>query len=163
MNYLASLVWDRGTQAFESGNFSRRHRIAFDGGQTIVASSSPHVLPEPLSDASGIDPEELLVAALSSCHMLWFLVIAARKKFRVDRYLDSAAGSMADIGDGRIAMAEVVLRPAVTFSGSRLPSAEEFLAMHHQAHERCFIANSVKTAVLCQPTFEVAAANGGPG
>ena len=120
MNYLASLVWDRGTQAFESGNFSRRHRIAFDGGQTIVASSSPHVLPEPLSDASGIDPEELLVAALSSCHMLWFLVIAARKKFRVDRYLDSAAGSMADIGDGRIAMAEVVLRPAVTFSGSHL-------------------------------------------
>lgn len=86
MHYVANLAWERGDQNFESGTFSRRHRIAFDGGQTFVASSSPQVLPTPMSDEFGIDPEEAFVASLASCHMLWFFVIASKRKYCVDRY-----------------------------------------------------------------------------
>lgn len=155
MHYIANVVWERGNQDFESGSFSRRHQIAFDGGQAIIASSSPHVVPVPMSDEFGIDPEEAFVASLSSCHMLWFLDIAARRKYCVDRYADSAYGVMAKNSENRIAMTEVVLRPKVTFSGDHVPSAEDYLSMHHRAHERCFIANSVKTNVVCQPEFDV--------
>lgn len=155
MNYIAHLAWERAGQAFESGEYSRRHHIAFDGGQTIIASSSPHVVPVPMSDEFGIDPEEAFVASLSSCHMLWFLDIAARRKYCVDRYADSAYGVMAKNSENRIAMTEVVLRPKVTFSGDHVPSADDYLSMHHRAHERCFIANSVKTNVVCQPEFDV--------
>lgn len=159
MNYVANLVWERGTQIFETGEFSRRHQIAFDGGQTIVASSSPQVLPVPLSDVFGIDPEEAFVASLSSCHMLWFFVIAAKRKYCVDRYVDQASGVMRRNDENRIAMTEVVLRPKVTFSGRQVPSAEEHRSMHHQAHEFCFIANSVKTSIVCRPELLIAAAS----
>lgn len=155
MNYVAHLAWERAGQVFESGAFSRRHHIAFDGGQTIVASSSPHVLPVPMSDEFGIDPEEAFVASLSSCHMLWFLAIASKRKYCIERYTDSAYGVMAKNSEGRIAMTEVVLRPKVTFSGNHLPSADDYLSMHHKAHDLCFIANSVKTSVVCRPEFEV--------
>lgn len=153
MNYLANVTWERGTQDFESGEFSRRHQIAFDGGQVIIASSSPHLLPVPMSDEFGIDPEEAFVASLSSCHMLWFFVIASKHKYSVDRYADSAYGVMAKNSENRMAMTEVVLQPSVTFSGDKKPSLEEYLAMHHRAHDYCFIANSVKTNVVCRPTL----------
>lgn len=156
MNYVTNLVWVRGEQLFETGTFSRRHDIAFDGGQRIVASSSPQVLPLPMSDTFGIDPEEAFVAALSSCHMLWFLVIASKRQYRVDRYTDHACGTMGRNDDNRIAMTEVILHPKVTFSGARLPTEEEHRTMHHRAHELCFIANSVKTAIVCQPVLEIA-------
>lgn len=157
MNYAANLVWERGEQNFESGAFSRRHHIAFDGGQRIVASSSPQVLPEPMSDAFGIDPEEAFVGALASCHMLWFFVIAAKRQFRVDRYVDRATGVMSRNDENRIAMTEVVLRPLVTFSGGRIPTADEHRSMHLRAHEHCFIANSVRTTVICRPEMLLAA------
>lgn len=156
MNYVAHLAWERGEQNFEGGLFSRRHQIAFDGGQTIVASSSPQVLPVPLSDAFGVDPEEAFVASLSSCHMLWFFVIAAKRKYCVDRYVDQASGVMSRNDENRIAMTEVVLRPKVTFSGRQVPSEDEHRSMHHQAHEHCFIANSVKTAIVCRPELLIA-------
>ncbi|MCQ1547687.1 MAG: OsmC family protein [Candidatus Accumulibacter phosphatis] len=156
MHYVANLVWERGDQNFESGTFSRRHRIAFDGGQTFVASSSPQVLPTPMSDEFGIDPEEAFVASLASCHMLWFFVIASKRKYCVDRYVDNACGVMRRNDDNRIAVTEVLLRPKVTFSGPRLPTEDEHRAMHHRAHELCFIANSVKTAIECQPELELA-------
>lgn len=160
MNYVAHLAWERGEQSFEAGLFSRRHQIAFDGGQNVVGSASPQVLPEPMSDPFGVDPEEAFVAALASCHMLWFFVIAAKRQFRVDRYVDQASGVMSRNDENRIAMTEVVLRPRVTFSGERLPTADEHRSMHERAHELCFIANSVKTAVVCRPEMVVCSDGG---
>lgn len=158
MNYVTKLVWERGDQDFEAGTFSRRHCIAFDGGQALVGSSSPQVLPTPMSDPFGVDPEEAFVASLSSCHMLWFFVIASKRKFCVDRYVDNACGVMRRNDENRIAVTEVLLRPKVTFSGPRLPTEDEHRSMHHRAHELCFIANSVKTAIECQPELELAPA-----
>ena len=149
--YSADLSWERGEQDFLSGRFSRRHAIRFDGGAEWAGSSSPHVVPVPYSDASAVDPEEGFVASLSSCHMLWFLSIAAKRKFCVDRYDDAAWGEMGRNAEGRMAMTTVTLRPVVRFSGAPQPSWDEVLAMHHLAHEECFIANSVKTEVHCEP------------
>ena len=118
----------------------------------MPGSSSPHVVPVPMSDASAVDPEEMFVASLSSCHMLWFLSLAADAGHRVDRYEDDAVGTMARNAEGRIAMVRVVLRPRVTFvAGAAAADANGLAALHHRAHDKCFIANSVKTEVLCEP------------
>lgn len=154
--YTAELLWQREGQDFLSNRYSRRHLIRFDGGVEMPGSSSPHVVPLPWSDASAVDPEEAFVAALSSCHMLWFLSIAAKRGFCVDRYEDAAEGVMARNAERRMAMTEVTLRPAVVFSGERLPSREDIDAMHHEAHDECFIANSVKTEVRCEPRVAAA-------
>src|SRR5437016_4030986 len=92
--YTARVIWERGDQEFLDKRYSRRHKLLFDGGAEVPGSSSPHSLPIPLSDATAVDPEEMFVAALSSCHMLWFLAIAAGREFRVDRYVDNATGLM---------------------------------------------------------------------
>jgi len=107
----------------------------------------------PMSDASAVDPEEAFVASLASCHMLWFLAIAAKRRFVVDRYVDAAVGVMARNEQGKLAMTRVTLRPAVTFSGEHRPSRNELDQLHHKAHEECYIANSVKTDVVCEPIF----------
>ncbi|HEX7438451.1 MAG TPA: OsmC family protein [Caldimonas sp.] len=145
--YTAEVIWVRGAQDFLSGRYSRRHLLRFDGGVEVAGSSSPHVVPLPLSDAAAVDPEEAFVAALASCHMLFFLSIAASRKFCVERYRDDAVGTLAKDADGKLAMTEVVLRPQVEFSGPQMPTQRELDAMHHSAHEQCFIANSVKTEV----------------
>lgn len=150
-HYSAEITWQRNQQDFLGNRYSRAHSWRFDGGVEIPASSSPQVVPLPWSDASGVDPEEAFVASLSSCHMLWFLSLAARQGFQVDHYVDKAQGRMARNDDGKLAMTEVTLSPDVTFGGERLPSAAQQHALHHQAHEECFIANSVKTAVHCTP------------
>jgi len=103
------------------------------------------------SDERAVDPEEAFVASLSSCHMLWFLAIAAKRGYVVDRYLDEAEGEMARNEEGKLAMTRVTLRPAIAFSGERKPETAELDAMHHEAHEACFIANSVKSEVRCEP------------
>jgi organic hydroperoxide reductase OsmC/OhrA len=149
--HTARIVWERGEQPFTDNRYSRRHIIQFDGGAQIAGSSSPHVLKPPMSDPSAVDPEELFVAALANCHMLWFLSLAAKKRFRVDRYVDEAEGALEKNAEGRMAIQRVRLRPAVQFSGERVPSAEEIAQLHHEAHEQCFIANSVKTEVRCEP------------
>ena len=151
--YSAEVLWLRGEQPFLDNRYSRRHALRFDGGAEVTGSSSPQVVPLPLSDASGVDPEEAFVASLSSCHMLWFLSIAATRQFRIDRYCDAATGVMDKDAQGRLAMTVVTLRPHVTFSGERLPTREQIDEMHHQAHEACFIANSVKTDVRCEPVY----------
>ncbi len=151
--YTAEVLWERGEQNFLDRCYSRKHRISFDGGVQLPASSSPHVVPVPLSDASAADPEEAFVASLASCHMLWLLSIAARRKFRVDRYFDAAVGILGKNPEGNMAMTVVTLRPEVRFSGERQPTREEILEMHHEAHAQCFIANSVKTEVRCEPVF----------
>jgi organic hydroperoxide reductase OsmC/OhrA len=106
-----------------------------------------------MSDASAIDPEEAFVASLSSCHMLWFLFIAGKEKFCVDRYFDKAVGVMAKNSEGKLAMTIVTLYPEVSFSGEILPTNEQIEQMHHRAHEECFIANSVRTEVRCEPVY----------
>lgn len=148
--YFAEVVWNRNGQDFLSNRYSRRHLIRFDGGAELPGSSSPHVVPLPMSDAAAVDPEEAFVASLASCHMLWFLSIAAKKKFCVDSYLDKATGVMEKNAEGRMAMTRVTLRPEVRFSGERRPTRAESEAMHHEAHAECFIANSVKTDVRCE-------------
>jgi organic hydroperoxide reductase OsmC/OhrA len=149
--YTAQVVWNRGEQPFVDNRFSRRHTISFDGGTTFAGSSSPHVTRVPFSDPSAADPEELFVASLSSCHMLWFLYIAASRKLRVDSYADRAEGTMEKNRNGKLAISIVTLRPEVAFSGPVLPPWSEVLALHDEAHANCFIANSVLTEVRCEP------------
>lgn len=136
-----------------SNRYSRKHLIRFDGGIEIAGSSSPHVVPVPMSAPDAVDPEEAFVASLSSCHMLWFLSIAAKRGFVVDSYLDEASGVMARDGNGKMMMSVVTLNPVVAFSGELVPTEVEHEEMHHSAHEECFIANSVKTDVRCNPQF----------
>ncbi|HEX4910361.1 MAG TPA: OsmC family protein [Permianibacter sp.] len=153
-HYTAQVIWQRGEQAFVDNRYSRNHRMRFDGGIELAASASPHVVPLPYSDEAAVDPEELFVAALSSCHMLWFLSIAAKHGYRVDQYHDNASGVMTKNADGKLAMTAVTLKPKVQFSGEKLPSSNELDALHHQAHEECFIANSVKSDVRIEPVYD---------
>jgi organic hydroperoxide reductase OsmC/OhrA len=149
--YTVTVAWRRGSAPFTDDKYSRAHTWTFDGGVEVPASSSPAVVPLPWSKAEAVDPEEAFVASLSSCHMLWFLAIAARARFCVDSYVDDAVGLMARNPEGKHAMTLVTLRPKVAFAGDRLPSQEQIAAMHHKAHAECFIANSVKTEVRCEP------------
>lgn len=150
-HYTARILWSRGDQPFTDRRYSRAHRIRFDGGVELPGSSSPQVVPLPYSDAAAADPEELFVASLSSCHMLWFLDLACRAGWCVDRYDDDALGTMAKDAQGRLAMTEVVLRPAVAFGGTHRPDAAETARLHHAAHEACFIASSVRSTVRVEP------------
>ena len=150
-HHSAEVLWLRGDQPFLDNRYSRRHLLRFDGGIEVHGSSSPHVVPLPMSEAAAIDPEEALVAALSSCHMLWFLAIAAKRSFCVDRYHDAAVGVMGRNAAGKMAMLTVTLRPQVHFSGERQPTPDDVVRMHHQAHTECYIANSVTTDVRCEP------------
>jgi organic hydroperoxide reductase OsmC/OhrA len=150
--YTATVSWQRGSDAkFTDQRYSRAHQWAFDGGAVVPASSSPHVVPVPMSNAAAVDPEEAFVAALSSCHMLFFLFHAARKGFVIDRYEDTAAGVMGKNAAGRVAMLKVTLRPQVSWGGEQRPTAEDLDAMHHQSHVDCYIANSVNCEVAVEP------------
>ncbi|MBP0629787.1 MULTISPECIES: OsmC family protein [unclassified Cupriavidus] len=149
--YTAEVLWQRDGQDFIGNRYSRRHVLRFDGGAEVPGSSSPDVVPLPMSDASAVDPEEMFIASLSSCHMLWFLSLAAKQRFVVDRYVDAATGVMEKNREGRMAMTVVTLRPHVTFSGEREPTRDELERLHHAAHDACFIANSVRTEVRCEP------------
>ncbi len=150
-HHKASVIWERAESApFKDNRYSRAHRWEFDGGAVVAASSSPAVVPVPLSDPAGVDPEEAFVASLSSCHMLWFLFYAAKGGFVVDSYRDAADGLMEKTADGSQWMSRVVLRPDVRFSGAA-PDAAAMTEMHDKAHHACFIANSVKTVVTVEP------------
>jgi organic hydroperoxide reductase OsmC/OhrA len=148
--HTARILWESNTQDFTKNQYSRAHHWSFDGGQTVLASSSPHVVRVPFSDPSGIDPEEALVAAISSCHMLTFLYYAAKGGFTVLRYEDNAEGAMGKTAEGRLAVTRCTLKPAVQFK-DRQPTPGELDHLHHVAHEECFIANSVKTEIICEP------------
>lgn len=150
--YYAEVEWKRGTQLFADKKYSRAHEWKFEGGVVVPASSSPHIVPLPMSVAENVDPEEAFVASLSSCHMLFFLDFASRKKLIVDQYTDNAIGTLALGANGKQMMTEVILRPTVIFVGDR-PSPEEIKALHHQSHEACFIANSVLTNVRVDEAF----------
>jgi organic hydroperoxide reductase OsmC/OhrA len=152
--HLATVHWQRQPgAAFTDNRYQRRHEWRFDGGAVVPGSSSPQSVPLPWSDATAVDPEEAFVAALSSCHLLWFLHLAGKAGWVVDDYRDDAVGVMAKNAEGRVAVTTVTLRPVVRFAGERQPSAEQHDALHHAAHEACYIANSVKSEVFCQPTL----------
>ncbi len=146
--HTATVRWQRGEDAdFARNRYSRAHEWRFDGGAVVPASASPSVVRAPFSDPAGVDPEEAFVAAISSCHMLWFLSLAAEQGHVVDRYEDEAVGTMGKNADGRDWVAAVVLRPRIAFGGDMQPDGAAIEKLHHLAHERCFIANSVKSAI----------------
>lgn len=152
--HSSTILWQRADNAaFTDHRYSRRHSWHFDGGTVVPGSSSPHVVPLPYSDAAAVDPEEAFVASLSSCHMLWFLDFAARAGWVVDSYRDEAVGTLARNAEGQQAMTRVVLRPAVQFAPEKTPTTDELHALHYRAHASCYIANSVKTEVVCEPVL----------
>lgn len=145
----ATIEW-RCDGGFCEGRYSRAHRWTFDGGAEVPASASPHVVPPPLSDSAGIDPEEALVASVSSCHMLWFLHLARDSGLDVAAYRDEARGTMGKDDRGRMAVTRIVLRPEIDFAGEA-PDAATLERLHHEAHEKCFIANSLRTEIAVEP------------
>lgn len=149
--YAAAIRWNRAGQKFTDNRYSRAHTWRFDGGTEVPASSSPAVVPLPMSDPAGVDPEEAFVASLSSCHMLWFLSIAAKRGYTVDAYADDASGVMERNAAGNLAMTRVTLRPQVAFSGANLPDPATLDTLHAAAHEACYIANSVRSEVVIEP------------
>jgi organic hydroperoxide reductase OsmC/OhrA len=144
--HIAQIEW-RSDGRFKSGRYSRAHVWRFDGGAEIRASASPAVVPVPMSDPAGVDPEEALVASVASCHMLWFLSLAQAAGIAVESYADAVEGEMGRIAPGRIALARITLRPRIGFAG---PAPDQALLdrLHAEAHEKCFIANSLRTEVV---------------
>ena len=145
--YAATIRWARsGDGDFTKGQYSRAHEWAFDGGLTVPAGPSPHIVPEPWGNPAGVDPEEAFIASLSSCHMLFFVDFARRDGLIVDSYVDEAEGVLEKGADGRMAMTRVTLHPRVSWAGDP-PDQAALADLHDRAHEACFIANSVTTEV----------------
>jgi organic hydroperoxide reductase OsmC/OhrA len=152
MPYKVRVFWKKNAdEPFVDSKYSRSHIWIFDGGIELPASSSPHVVPLPMSNASAVDPEEAFIAAISSCHMLWFLSIAAEKNFLVETYEDNAEGVLGKNAEGNLAMTRVTLKPKVVFGGQQIPSHAQIDELHHLAHQKCFIASSVKTKISILP------------
>jgi organic hydroperoxide reductase OsmC/OhrA len=149
MNYDATIEWTRGDQAFVDNKYSRAHVWRFDGGAVVPGSSAPASVPLPWSDASAVDPEEAMVASLSSCHMLWFLAFAAKAGWVVDRYFDEASGELDRNPEGRRYLARVTLRPVTSFTGPA-PTQEQLDALHHAAHDHCEMAHSVRATIAIE-------------
>jgi len=154
--YRASVTWKRGDAKFTDQRYSRAHEWSFDGGVTVPASSSPLSVRLPYSVAEAVDPEEALVAALASCHMLTFLYVAAKQGFVVDTYADDPVGEMTKNERGKLWVSKITLSPRITFSGDKRPSSEQLDELHHLAHEECYIANSIKSEVVVQGAMSFA-------
>ena len=146
--HKATIYWQRTGPDFLAGKYSREHTWRFDGGVTVPASPSPSVVPAPWSNPACVDPEEAFVASISSCPMLTYIYLASRAGFQVDRYLDEAVGVMTKNERGAPWVSLVTLRPQIIYSGDKLPAPADEARLHHLAHEQCFIANSIKTAVI---------------
>ncbi len=150
-HHTVTVIWQRGEhEVFSDNGYSRAHHWHFDGGAIVAASASPQLVPLPYSVAEHVDPEEAFIAALSSCHMLVFLGIAAKRRYVVESYHDHAIGVLAKRADGKTAVTEVRLRPQVVFCGEQQPSLAQLEKLHHLAHENCFIANSVTTQIITE-------------
>ena len=149
--HKAIIRWERTTEGFLKGRYSREHTWSFDGGLSVPASASPAVVPAPYFNPAGIDPEEAYVASLSSCHMLTFVWLAYQQGFQIDRYEDEAVGITSKNEMGVPWVSVVTLHPRITFSGAKLPAPADEERLHHLAHEQCFIANSVKTQINVEP------------
>jgi organic hydroperoxide reductase OsmC/OhrA len=146
--YTATVRWERGEGSFADNRYSREHVWLFDGGTQVPASPAAANVPPGCARADAVDPEEAFVAAISSCHMLFFLAFAGKRGFVPDSYEDNALGVMTKNARGKLFVSRVTLDPKIAWSGENRPSAEEVAAMHHRAHEECFLANSVMTEVV---------------
>ncbi|HEY4370869.1 MAG TPA: OsmC family protein [Burkholderiales bacterium] len=149
--FTASIAWQRGDARFTDKRYSRAHTWTFDGGAVVAASSSPHSVPLPYSDPRGVDPEEALVAALASCHMLFFVGACARDGWVLDSYADEPVAAMSKNAAGKAYISRIVLRPRLVFSGENQPSPAQVAALHHWSHEECYIANSIRAEVVIEP------------
>ena len=147
--HIATVSWSSDGQ-FTSGRYSRAHDWQFDGGAMVRGSASPGAVAPPMSDSAAVDPEEALVASASSCHMLWFLSLAQGAGYEVAAYRDEAEGRMGRDERGRIGFTGITLRPAISFAGTG-PDAEALARLHRQAHDKCFIANSLRCAIAVEP------------
>ena len=146
--YTAKIVWRSDSpETFTKNRYTRGHSWEFDGGVTVAASSSPDVVPR-FSVNAAVDPEEALVASAASCHMLSFLYVAATKGFNVESYEDNASGEMAKNDTGQEWVAKITLDPQIVWTGDKIPTIEELSKLHHEAHEICFIANSLKSEII---------------
>jgi organic hydroperoxide reductase OsmC/OhrA len=148
--HKAIIQWSGGGPEFLKGRFTREHTWTFDGGLSVPASAAPTVVPAPMSNPAGVDPEEAFVASLASCHMLTFLFLAYRKGFQVERYEDEATGTMAKGDNGVPWVSQITLNPRIVYAGDKQPSHQEEAELHQQSHHYCYIANSVKTRVVVQ-------------
>jgi organic hydroperoxide reductase OsmC/OhrA len=152
--YTAKIEWQHDGSSFTANRYSRKHLWSFDGGLQVPASSSPQVVPLPMSDSTAVDPEEAFVASVASCHMLWFLALAAKRGYTVAQYSDQASGVMSKNTQGKVAMTLITLRPNVQFSGQLLPDAAAHQDLHRLAHDNCYIASSITAEVRCEPTLD---------
>src|SRR5688500_16441056 len=149
--YSAKITWKNDSpESFTKNQYTRGHTWSFDGGVEVPASSSPHAVRVPFSVEEAVDPEEALVAATSSCHMLTFLWVAAKKGFVIDSYEDDAVGEMTEGDGGKQWVSKITLDPKIEWSGETQPTADEIAEMHHAAHEACYIANSIKSEVVVE-------------
>jgi organic hydroperoxide reductase OsmC/OhrA len=148
--HRATVEWTLGDGDFAKGRYSRLHTIGFEGGVSIPGSASSAIVPAPWSSDEAVDPEAAFTAALSACHMLTFLDLARRAGFTISGYRDAAEGTLARVARGKMAVTRVVLRPEITWTGDKRPSAQDLETLHHEAHELCFIANSVTTEVVVE-------------
>jgi organic hydroperoxide reductase OsmC/OhrA len=147
--YTATVTWKNDSpDTFTKNRYTRGHTWSFDGGIEVPASSSPHAVRVPFSVEAAVDPEEALVAAASSCHMLTFLWIAAKRGFNIDSYSDDAVGEMTTSMDGKQFVSKITLDPKIEWSGDTVPTADEIADMHHEAHAGCYIANSIKSEIV---------------
>jgi len=147
--HRAKTEWQRNAMPFELATYSRAHNIQFEPGVRLAGNAAKENIPPGAPHGPGADPEQLFVASLSACHMLWFVSLAAARKLIVNRYVDDAEGVLEKNTEGRVAMTRVILRPAVEFAAP--PSPAVLAELHHKAHEKCFIANSVRTQVIIEP------------
>jgi organic hydroperoxide reductase OsmC/OhrA len=147
-SYTAKIVWKNDSaEAFAKNQYTRGHTWEFDGGVTVPASSSPHAVRVPFSVEAAVDPEEALVASAASCHMLSFLWVVSKNGFIVDSYEDNAVGEMTN-DNGKQWISKITLDPQIVWSGDRVPTEAELANMHHEAHEICYIANSIKSEIV---------------
>lgn len=147
--YVATVGWSlRDGEDILAGRYSRGHVVSFDGGLIMPASASPHVVGNKWSVAEAVDPEEMLVAAIASCHMLSFLHVARLAGHKALSYEDAAEGTMSPNANGKLWVSRVVLRPKIAWEAE--PDAETLARLHHEAHEECFIANSVATEIVVE-------------
>jgi organic hydroperoxide reductase OsmC/OhrA len=152
--YNVELQWDRNGANFIDQKYQRTHSWTFENGLILQAAASPHIVGAAFTDSSVIDPEEAFTASVGSCHMLWFLSLAAGRGYVVNRYTDQTKGKLELNREGHMAMTKVILQPVVSFDPENAPGGKEFLKLHQQAHRKCFIANSVKSDIEILPKME---------
>ena len=147
--HRATVSWSLAGE-FRYQTYSRSHMIDLGRGIQVPGNAAPENVPQAAAGAPGADPEQTFVASISACHMLWFLHLACTREHVVERYRDAASGVLEKNAEGREAITRVTLRPVITFSGTP-PTPEQFAKLHDKAHQRCFIANSVKTRIILEP------------